>query len=906
MRLPAAIRLVLILGVLLGVVRASRAQCDDWRAVPEFARADVVRASTVWDPDGAGSQPPRLVIGGRFAVAGWPNGVNAASIASWDGVSWQALGSGLVGLPQYSAVYALTVYNGQLIAGGTFTTAGGSAIPGVARWNGSTWQPLGTGLNPAESPYVSALAVYNGELIVAGSFITAGGVTVNRIARWNGTSWLSMAGGTTSGGISALAVYNNQLIAGGTFSAIGAATASRIAAWNGASWSPLGAGIDPIDALGSGADSEVQSLAVLGGELIAGGRFTGAGGVPAKLVAAWNGVSWHALGAGLEDTFNTVWPSTLRRGAYALGVYNSQLVAAGRFTGSAGTTATNIAAWNGSSWNPLGPGLGVFPSAFADEGVYSVTPFAGDLFATGVFPNSGSAAVQSVARWNGAAWTPTQGVLYSTSTPVYALLPWAGGMLVGGDYSYLYLQNSLAYNFAKWTGLSVKAGDFSPDGAIRVMGAFNRSPPISADVYVAGDFTNIYPPGAAGIPASRIVTTNSLFGIGWQAMGAGFNATVRAIEKHNGSLYVGGDFTASGATPIGYIARWTGSAWQQVGLGLNGPCYALKSYNGYLYAGGTFTSAGGSATGGLGRFDGTNWLTVGGFFSGSVYALSIYNNELVIGGQYPGINSSPNLARYNGSVYSTYSTGGTNAPVRALTVSNSTLIIGGDFTTAGGIPASHIARWNGSAWSDIRGGTDIDGPVYALSTYAGELHVGGAFKTLKNGAVGSMGYARYLDSGVPWIARQPTSLANVCPGPTLKFEALPAVGYNNLSFAWRRNGVPIANGPSGSGSTYSGANTATLSILNPSETDNASYDCAITSPCGNATSFAATLAVCYANCDCSTSFPILNVNDFTCFLNKYAAGDPYANCDGSTLAPVLNVNDFSCFLNKFAAGCPAF
>jgi hypothetical protein len=62
--------------------------------------------------------------------------------------------------------------------------------------------------------------------------------------------------------------------------------------------------------------------------------------------------------------------------------------------------------------------------------------------------------------------------------------------------------------------------------------------------------------------------------------------------------------------------------------------------------------------------------------------------------------------------------------------------------------------------------------------------------------------------------------------------------------------------------------------------------------------------VCYANCDGSTAAPVLNVNDFTCFLNRFAAGDPYANCDGSTAAPVLNVNDFTCFMNQFAVGCP--
>jgi DNA-binding beta-propeller fold protein YncE len=55
---------------------------------------------------------------------------------------------------------------------------------------------------------------------------------------------------------------------------------------------------------------------------------------------------------------------------------------------------------------------------------------------------------------------------------------------------------------------------------------------------------------------------------------------------------------------------------------------------------------------------------------------------------------------------------------------------------------------------------------------------------------------------------------------------------------------------------------------------------------------------CYANCDGSTTAPILNVADFTCFLNKFASADPYANCDGSTTSPVLNVADFTCFLNK--------
>jgi hypothetical protein len=71
--------------------------------------------------------------------------------------------------------------------------------------------------------------------------------------------------------------------------------------------------------------------------------------------------------------------------------------------------------------------------------------------------------------------------------------------------------------------------------------------------------------------------------------------------------------------------------------------------------------------------------------------------------------------------------------------------------------------------------------------------------------------------------------------------------------------------------------------------------------------------VCYANCDQSTQNPILNVDDFTCFINAYAAAQSlphaqqvtsYANCDGSTVVPALNVDDFTCFINAYSVGCP--
>jgi hypothetical protein len=69
---------------------------------------------------------------------------------------------------------------------------------------------------------------------------------------------------------------------------------------------------------------------------------------------------------------------------------------------------------------------------------------------------------------------------------------------------------------------------------------------------------------------------------------------------------------------------------------------------------------------------------------------------------------------------------------------------------------------------------------------------------------------------------------------------------------------------------------------------------------------------CYPNCDASTTAPAVNTADFTCFLQRYAAGSllaspqqlgHYANCDGSTVFPQVNTGDFTCFLQRYAAGC---
>jgi hypothetical protein len=77
-------------------------------------------------------------------------------------------------------VYALTIYNETLVAGGAFTEAGGIEANHVARWNGSEWTAFGSGVDFD----VKALQVHDGYLYVGGKFKVAAGRASYHMARW--------------------------------------------------------------------------------------------------------------------------------------------------------------------------------------------------------------------------------------------------------------------------------------------------------------------------------------------------------------------------------------------------------------------------------------------------------------------------------------------------------------------------------------------------------------------------------------------------------------------------------------------------------------------------------------------------------------------------------------------------
>lgn len=187
-----------------------------------------------------------LYLGGRFSSF---NGEPGTNIHAWDGVQSVHLQGAFSSLAQL--VRALAIHDGDLIAGGSENTFGN-----VARWDGSAWNAMGSGL-PGQ---VYALKVFNDDLYAAGAF--------NGVAHWDGSDWNAL-GDAFNGTVERLEVYEEQLYAAGSFTANadGTVELKGIARWNGSAWEQV---LNGLNGNASGLLSTPQGL-VIGGAFTANG-----------------------------------------------------------------------------------------------------------------------------------------------------------------------------------------------------------------------------------------------------------------------------------------------------------------------------------------------------------------------------------------------------------------------------------------------------------------------------------------------------------------------------------------------------------------------------------------------------------------------------------------------------------
>lgn len=630
-----------------------------------------------------------------------------------------------------SPVFSLAAgQDGSLYVGGEFTTASGVVASRIVRWDGSQWQTLGSGMNGS----VRALVVGpDGSLYAGGEFTTAGGVSGTQgIARWDGSAWYPLDGGV-DGNIYALAAGpNGTLYAGGSFPTAGGVTASNVARWDGAAWHPLG----------SGTDGEVSALTIgSNGLLYAGGSFTTAGGVSASAIARWDGTAWYALGSGMNQ-YSTVL-------ALAIGSGGS-LYAGGGFTTAGGVTVNRIARWDGATWHALGSGMNQYSYVRA----FAVGQD-GSLYASGDFTTAGGVAANYVARWDGTAWHPLGSGVGGDPTPnVHALITGSNGSIYTGG-RFTTADGVAASRIARWEPATSSWHAVGRGNGMNY-GIFALARGANGSLYAGGDFSTAGEIVTNGI-ARWDMTTSS-----WYSVGGGMGGEYPFVEalavSPSGSLYAGGGFTSAGGVAALRIARWDGTTWHSLVNQIDDAVYALAvGTDESFYAGGLFTTVNGVTVNRIARWNGTSWNALGTGVSGGLYGSSVKalevgpDGSLYVGGNFTNAGgvAANRIARWDGSSWHALGSGlsGSGQPmVNALAFGrDGSLYVGGQFTSAGGVAATNIARWDGSQWYPL--GSQMNGTVEVLAVGAdGSLYAGGNFTSV--GGVAALYLARW--DGVAW------------------------------------------------------------------------------------------------------------------------------------------------------------
>ena len=386
-----------------------------------------------------------------------------------------------------------------------------------------------------------------GPTYAAGTFIKSGATTINRVGQWDGTAWApltndangidngasrSVVNGATVPGVYGMVLGgDDSLYAGGEFST---GTLNNTAHWNGTAWVSMGHGLK----LGSAGDV-VQDM-VMGNDFIGGddlnyaddtiyavGGFTGTcataacgtQGRAAKGVAQYSQAddTWYPVGSGALSSGDQVFA-----GAYV----DDTLYVGGNFETIGGVNALLVAQWNGSTWQPMGAGLGTnLVSVYA----MAVHPITRDLYVGGTFgqPVGGTpGSTPGIIKWD-----------YTDDT-------W----------------------YAVGTGLTSGNVDdisFSADGNTMYMGTWGGFVDgINANHVMRLTSTDLSSTAAQTISGAwDYLKSSGVVGLSGPANGTINQSAVRAVlTQTDGSVMFGGNFAQAGAVTAGRVATFTPGA----------------------------------------------------------------------------------------------------------------------------------------------------------------------------------------------------------------------------------------------------------------------------------------------------------------------------------------------------------
>lgn len=225
-----------------------------------------------------------------------------------------------------------------------------------------------------------------------------------------------------------------------------------------------------------------------------------------------------------------------------------------------------------------------------------------------------------------------------------------------------------------------------------------------------------------------------------------------AVVGPNGNIYVAGNFSPAPGQQRAKLAQWTGQQWitladrfemgasnveiEAIAVNNNGDVYVCGLFSSVVYNNGANTVP----VNRVARWDGTQWSQLAGGVSSFPSSLAIAGSEVYVGNidQVFDANGVPTtvqkIARWNMNTnsWSAVGTGisGGMAYVGAMVSDGPNVYVGGNYATAGGVTANHIARWDGLQWHALG-----QGLYSATSVYATELALNAANQVIVSGSL---------------------------------------------------------------------------------------------------------------------------------------------------------------------------
>ena len=538
----------------------------------------------VFDFDGDGPEAPKLVVVGEFVF------VNAGSTtvnntATWDGTTWEALGSGIptAGI-QAATVRTIEVHDDgtgeKLYVGGNFTI---NSRDGVAYWNGSQWAPLGDGLFGWTAYDLKSFDDGTGSKLYIG-----GGA--DNLHVWDGSTISTVLGGT-QWRVEAFEIWDDDGEGPNPPALYGYGTGA-LNKWDGSTITTTV--IDP----GGGRTDGIAVFDDGTGEALYMGPTTD--NINGRLYK-YDGTTATVVGEGFRGNFDSTDSDYTIVSTHQLLPFDSgngpELWIGGYFNGTDSFQSNGIMRWNGTELvsangvELLGQDPTQAAGANSPSFVFDTLTFDPDgagpepeaLYVAGSFETADGGVARHVAKFDGSGWSEVGGGIF--------------GLL-----------------FDSITNPTIT-------GAVRKLSIFDdgSGPTIYASAIVQNQ---------EQVSPYDIITTYAVYKLDlvndtWIQVGQGFDQFVTDFAVYNDgsgdALYAAGRFTAVGGNAAAHIAKWTGTQWEEVGGGvslqINGGEITMEVIdfgNGEeLYLIGSINNAGGTPITRIAAWNGTSYRNAG-------------------------------------------------------------------------------------------------------------------------------------------------------------------------------------------------------------------------------------------------------------------------------------------------------